>query len=155
MDGISVATSVSGLIQLAAKVVNFISTALDAPHTARNVLTQTLALQPIFHQLQDFVLGFSEGDEARKSMIYVDQLIVSLTGCVCTFSELDQVVESLKTYPDSQLYAWGSMKWARKELVLRRIFGSLQQHKSSLGLILAIYTWFVTTSNRLQSKRLG
>ncbi|KAF8544534.1 ankyrin repeat-containing domain protein [Trichophaea hybrida] len=94
VDGLSVAASVAGLTQLAAKVIGFVSTVADAPIIARNVHAEVRAFQAIFDQLQDFITNFSEGDETRK---YVDQLIATLTGCVCSFSELDKELESLKT----------------------------------------------------------
>ncbi|KAI5845937.1 hypothetical protein BZA05DRAFT_142611 [Tricharina praecox] len=97
MDPLSVTASVAGLLQAAAKVIGFLSSAADAPSTVRNVLTEVQALNGIFHQLSDFINHFDEQSMAQKSKISVEHLVITLTGCVCTFSELDAELENLKT----------------------------------------------------------
>jgi len=146
-DGLSIAASVAGLIHVAEKVIRFISTMTDASSTTRSVLAEVHAFHAIFHQLQDFISNFSEGSEARKSRIYVDQVVTILAGCVCAFSELEKELETLKTDGSSSsgLNAWDSAKWARKYQNLGRILAELQRHKSSLNLMLSVYTWYITT----------
>jgi hypothetical protein len=152
MDGLSVAASVVGLVQLSAKVIDvistFISTAAEAPKTARSVLTESKALQAIFHQLQDFILNSAEEIDDRES-IYVEPLVATLTGCVCSFSELEKVLESLNTKPDGGFLfrLWDSAKWALKDVDIGRILGDLQKHKSSLNLMMTAITWYVTASS--------
>jgi len=145
MDGISVATSVMGLLQVGAKVIGFLSSVADAPSTARNVLAEVQALHAIFRQLDDFIVDFTQQSMTRKSRIYVEDLVCTLTGCVCTFSELDKELESLKTDDSdgSQFTAWNSMKWATKDQGLATILRNLQMHKTSLSLMLSVYTWYV------------
>jgi hypothetical protein len=153
MDGLSVAASVAGLVQLSAKVISIISTFISAtagaPKTARSVLAESAALQAIFHQLQDFILNSSEEIDDRES-IYVEPLVATLTGCVCSFNELEEVLESLNTKPDagSLLRVWDSTKWARKCSDIDRILGDLQKHKSSLNLMIATITWYIPASSQ-------
>ena len=151
MEGLSVAASIAGLLQVGAKVISFLSTAADAPTTARNVLSEIRALHVIFRQLQNFITHFTEQSMSRKSRIYVDDLVITLTGCVCTFSELDKELECLRTEGDEagnrddpQFSTWDRVKWAAKEQSLLRMLENLQMHKNSLTLLLSIYTWCVT-----------
>jgi len=152
MDGLSIAASVAGLLQVAAKVVNVISRAAEIremPSVVRNVLAEAYALQAIFHHLQDFILNFADGNhDDRKSMIYLEHLVATLTGCVCAFDQLEMVLEGLNANLDvsSSLGLWDSAKWALKNQDLGRVLGDLQNHKSSLNLMLSIVTWFVLAS---------
>ncbi|KAF8541759.1 hypothetical protein BDD12DRAFT_979420 [Trichophaea hybrida] len=142
MDGLSVAASIAGLVQIASTVVNFISGMADASTTARSVLAEAQALQPIFHHLQDFILDFAEESDDQRSMIYVDDLIAILTGCVCTFTELERILDSLTAndHSGSVVSPRARIKLAFKDKDLNRIFGDLQKHKSSLNLMLMIIT---------------
>jgi len=152
MDGLSVAASVAGLFQATTKVISFISVMTESSSTARNVLAEVKALQIIFSQLQNFIDNFTESTEGtgdRKSMISVNQLVATLTGCFCAFTDLEQVLESLNTNEDSSslFRLWSSAKWALKDKDLSRILSFLQIHKSSLSLILQIIYWFVFVSS--------
>jgi hypothetical protein len=151
MDGLSVGASVAGLVQVASKVVQFISTMSGASSTARNVLAEARSLQAILHQLQDFIIRFDQGLHDQRSMIYVNQLVTTLTGCVCAFNDLEKVLDSLNTSHDASalLRLWCSAKWALKDPDLSRILGDLQKHKSSLNLMLTIITWLVTKHSKL------
>ena len=149
MDALSVTASVAGLLQVAAKVISVLSSAVDASATARNVLAEVESLLGIFRQLDDFVVNFADQSMARKSRIYVDDLVVALTGCVCTFSELDRELEGLRMDDGAhgalknRFGAWRSVKWAVKDQDIAKILRNLQMHKTSLNLLLSIYTWLV------------
>jgi len=153
MDGLSVAASVAGLVQLSAKVISiistFISTTAGAPKTARSVLAESKVLRAIFHQLQDFILNSSEEIDDRES-IYVEPLVATLTGCVCSFNKLEGVLESLNTKPDagSLLRLWDSTKWALKDSDISQILDDLQKHKSSLNLMMTTITWYIPASSQ-------
>jgi hypothetical protein len=148
MDGLSIAASIAGLVQIGAKIIDFISTAGEASTTARNVLAEAKALQAIFHQLQEFILTFEDGSSDRKSMTSVNQLVATLTGCVCTFTDLVKVLENLNANWDagSALSLWRRTKWACKDRDLTRILSDLQNHKSSLNILLTIINWSVRPS---------
>ncbi|KAI5850887.1 hypothetical protein BZA05DRAFT_399098, partial [Tricharina praecox] len=144
MDPLSVAASVAGLLQAGAKVIGFLSTAIDAPSTVRNVLAEVQALHGIFRQLDDFIVNFAQQSMTRKSRIAIDDLVVILTGCVCTFSELDGELKGVKTDyaygTKHQLGAWDRVKWAAKDQDIAKILRNLQMHKTSLSLLLSVYT---------------
>jgi len=146
MEGLSVAASVASLVQITATVIDFISTMTETSRIAQNVLAELRELEAIFHQLQDFILNFDEGNgNDRKSMIFVNQLVATLTGCVCSFAELEQVLDGLNINDNAGvlLRLWGTAKWALKDPDLVRILDNLQKHKLSLNLMLTIITWFV------------
>ncbi|KAA8913147.1 hypothetical protein FN846DRAFT_183551 [Sphaerosporella brunnea] len=140
MDGLSVAASVAGLLQVTTKIIGFLSTMSDAPSLARHVQEQTAALTAIFHQLDDFITGAERPErKGRKAMIYVNQIVATLTGCVCAFSELEECLASVTISQRRGLTLWDRAKWAAKEGDIQRLLQNLEQHKSSLSLMLTIY----------------
>ena len=148
MDGISVASSVAGLVLAAGEVIDFLSSVVDAPSTARDVLAKAQALQAIFRQLVGFISAPSQQSSARMARIQLHDLILTLTGCVRTFSELDVELKGLGAVDyqgaDSVALAmWEREKWAIKEGALAKILRYLQMYKGSLGLMLSIYSWSV------------
>jgi len=145
MAALSVVASVAGLLHIGAKVIEFLSTAADAPSTARNVLAEVKALDNIFRQLEEFIDNFADQSMAGKSRINVEDLVVTLTGCVCTYSELDRELERLRTDDDprSRFGIWDSGKWAANDSDIAKILRNLQMHKASLNLLLSLYTWLV------------
>ena len=152
MDGLSVAASVAGLIHVSAKVIKIISDTAGASNAARSVLAEARDLQSILHQLQGFISNFEEQRNDQRSTIRIEQLVATLTGCVCVFSELDKVLEELNNRDaGSLLRLWDSAKWALKDSVIGRILSELQQHKASLTLMLTIITWQVTTISQQMS----
>ncbi|KAI5850901.1 hypothetical protein BZA05DRAFT_453445, partial [Tricharina praecox] len=115
MDPLSVAASVAGLLQAGAKVIGFLSTAIDAPSTVRNVLAEVQALHGIFRQLDDFIVNFAQQSMTRKSRIAIDDLmhktslslLLSVYTCSSTqklqndMAELKQLMATvLQTNPD-------------------------------------------------------
>ncbi|KAI5781264.1 ankyrin repeat-containing domain protein [Geopyxis carbonaria] len=148
MDGLSVAASLAGLLQLSAKVISLLSTMKDAPSLAENVYREVVALKAIFHQLQEFISQSPTTSEGQGGMIHVDHIVVTLTGCVCAFGELERELEDLELNPSKRepgikgwtLNAWDRAKWAQKDSNIRRIIGDLERIKSSLNMMVTIYT---------------
>lgn len=133
-DGISLAASVGGLLQISAKVIGFLSTMADAPMLARNVHIQAVALRAIFHQLQEFIDGSANFGPERGN-IAVDDLRITLTGCVLAFNELEKELDGVKTGGSS---LWDRAKWAQKDATIQRILDDLERIKTSLGIMVAM-----------------
>ena len=150
MDGISVASAVTGLLQAGEKVIGFLYAMADAPSTARDVLTEVRALQAIFHQLHVFTSASNRQSASQGSRIQLRDLAVTLTGCIRTFSELDVKLRELGTGTDGHgaaLTTFEKARWAMGHRDIVRVLRNLQMHKTSLGLMVSIYSWFVVVSN--------
>ena len=142
MEPISFAASIIGLIEAGKKVTRLISTMADATQTAQNILREVEALQTIFRQLQGLISDRGQQSIPRGESIYLDDLVATLTSCVCVFSELDGALESLGAQ-DENLTAWDKTKWAVKEESMEKSLRNLQMNKTSLQWMLSIYLWFV------------
>ena len=151
MDGLSVSSSVTGLLLAGERVISFLSAMADAPSTARDVLAEVHALQAIFRQLDNFISTPDQQSTSRKSRIQLHDLTLTLTDCVKTFSELDLELRLLgaagsRSTDGIALTTWERTKWAMKENGIAKILRHLQVHKASLGLMFSIYSRFVCPS---------
>lgn len=141
MGGLSVSASVTGLLQASDRVICLLSGMVDAPSIVRDVLTEVYALNAILRRLDGFMLAPNQQSTARKSRIQLCDLVVTLTDCVNTFSELDMELGGLGGAGTGRVTL---TKWERvKDEDITKILRHLQMHKVSFGLMLSIYSWFV------------
>lgn len=143
MDPISVAAAVVGLLTTAAQVSTTLTAILhrtsNAPKLAQNVLLEVSDISTCLTQLHAFLVGARVGSRSRATLILVDQIIVLLTTSMMTFSELEEIVESLK--PDKPMGLVSKLRWSRKESAISSLLLRLQASKSSLNLMVAALTW--------------
>ena len=148
MEPISVAASVWGVLEAAERIIGFFSSIADAPNTAANVLTECRA---IFNQVNDFISDQDQQNITQKARISLNDLVATLTGCVTAFSELYMVLESLGTtlngsdYRDYQFTFVDKIRWRLKEKSIEKILRNMQMHKTSLNLMISIYSRSVAT----------
>jgi hypothetical protein len=139
MDGISVAASIIGLLQAAAAVGKIVSAMSTAPSIATTVHVEAKSIAAILYQLQPFLLEEVEISEERGRMIYADQLLTPIAGCIYGFSEREKQLKGLEEEGTQKLMT--RAKWALKEKALRNTLRNLQSHKVSLNLALTIIVW--------------
>ena len=144
MDPLSISASIAGLCIAAVQVSNllrdFINNTKQAPRTARHTLSETTGIYVCLKQLESFLSGKQKAARSRRSLIMVEQVIILFTDCVSIFSELEQLLETLK--PDNgTMRTIDRMKWSFKEKALSKLLTRLQGSKTSLNLILTILTW--------------
>jgi len=72
----------------------------------------------------------------------VDQVVVTLSACVATMSDLDVFVETLES--DISMGLMDRLRWTTKAQSLVEVIAKLQMHKSSILMMLTILTWCVT-----------
>ncbi|EON61976.1 hypothetical protein W97_01194 [Coniosporium apollinis CBS 100218] len=113
----------------------FTSSMEDAPRLARDVLTELSALTVSLGHMQTYVLGAAQVSPARASLILLKHMLVTLTGCVTTYSELETVMKGLSV-GSSKVYV--RLRWTMREKYIPDILWRLQMHKSSLALMLNI-----------------
>ena len=146
MDPLSVSASIIGVLSAAAKVssvlIPFAQNTKAAPKLAQTVLADINGLSTVLSHLQTYLLGYTTPSKSRASLILVEQVIVTLTECVITFSELEDVLGTSK-----DMGVLDRIKWAMKESKISDIQRRLQSDKSSLTLMLTILQWFVTLSH--------
>ena len=142
MDPLSISVSIVGLsvaaVQVSHLLRNFVDNTHQAPKAARHVLMETTAIYACLNQLDAFLTGKQESSRSRRSLIMIEQIIIIFTDCVSIFSELEQVIETLKA--DSPMRAIDKVKWSLKEKTLTKLLDRLRASKMSLNLMLTILT---------------
>lgn len=143
-DPLSVVAGVAGVVTAAAHIssllIKFTKSTIAAPQQAQVVLTEVSDIDGILSQLQSFLLGPGSANRSRTSLLKVERVVTIVSGCVLTFSELEKLLDELKT---EDLDVLDRFKWARKESVIEGLIQRLQNHKASLSLVLNILNGFV------------
>ncbi|KAF2994141.1 hypothetical protein E8E14_002222 [Neopestalotiopsis sp. 37M] len=141
-DPLSVAASVVGILAAAAQVTQtltkIIKNVKDAPEQCRHTCTEVGNIRQILEQLQTFLIGTSKASRSRTSLILVEQVLVTLTSCVTTFSDLDVFVELLDS--DIKMGLMDRLRWSMKAKDMSEIITRLQLQKTTITLILGILT---------------
>ncbi|KAL8781247.1 MAG: hypothetical protein Q9213_006100 [Squamulea squamosa] len=142
MDPLSISVSIIGLccaaVQVNGLLKNFIDSSKDAPASARHTLTEVAGIYVCLNQLETFLSGRQQSLRSRRSLVMLEQVIIVFTDCVSIFSELEQILESMKT--DGPMRVLDRVKWAVKERTISKLLTRLQTSKASLSLMLTILT---------------
>ncbi|KAF5254451.1 hypothetical protein FANTH_709 [Fusarium anthophilum] len=140
MDPLSVSASVVGLLGAGAKITSclwtFATNARDAPQLARHLVFEVADITAALGSLQAYVCGQAQAPGERGALILLEHVLTTLTGCVTTFSDLQSLMDQLNLSPDMRTI--DKMKWARQESNIAAIVQRLQNHKSSLTLMLTV-----------------
>ncbi|RYP69675.1 hypothetical protein DL771_005954 [Monosporascus sp. 5C6A] len=132
--------SVVGLLAAGSKVTSLLFTVMtkasEAPSLAQSLFWEVADISAALARVQEYVLGRQEIQRKRGSLILLEHVLTSLTGCVSTFSDLQANLDGLDIDPDMGVF--DRIKWMRQESSLKEIVQRLQHHKSSLILILTI-----------------
>lgn len=142
MEPLSISMAVIGLLKTAHEVSSTIGKIVSSKKNGckeiRNVKSTVDTLRSVLLQLQLLLLNHAKIDDRRASMILVEEVVVTLSACVMTFSDLDRCVEGLAS--DERLGILDSVRWASKAEELKGYMQSLESHKLSLTLMVNILT---------------
>jgi hypothetical protein len=146
MEPLSISVAVIGLLKTAREVSSTIGKLVSSKKNGckeiRDVKSTVDTLRSVLLQLQLLLLDHARIDERRASMILVEEVVVTLSASVMTFSDLDSCVEGLVS--DERLGILNSIRWASKAEELKGYMRSLESHKISLALMVNILTWYFT-----------
>lgn len=138
-DPLSIAAGVVGLLTAAAQIstllATFTASTKNAPEAARVVLTEVGDIEGILKQLQSFLEGKESSNRSGARLLQIDQVVKVITGCVLTFSELENLLDKLMVGAKGVLKR---MQWARKEKAIKELIQRLQNHKGSLSIALHV-----------------
>ena len=143
MEPLSIIASITGVLLGAAQVTKvvseFIEKEKDAPKSAQSVVLELSDLSLCLRQLAPFIKGSRHAERSRRECISVEQVVVLSTSLALNISELEKLVDALKLrQPISKL---AKIRWVMSEGKINRLLSRLQASKSSLNLVLTIFTW--------------
>jgi len=143
MDPLFVSASIAGLMTAAQQVSSLIGLILRCKSARgkdiRDIKKTVDSLSCVLRQLQLLLSRRIIVNPERASLILVDQVVLKLTACVMTFSDLSGCVQRLSD--DKSLGVLDAIRWASKETELLKYLRNLEAHKSSLTLMISILTW--------------
>ena len=140
MDPLSVTASVIALLGAGGKIISLLSQVAaiaDAPALAIVTMAEMTDISTALRHIQDFVNGSVKVPVERQQHILLEHLVATLTGCLITYSELDAIINGLNI-GSSGMSVFDCVKWTLKEASINTIVQRLQNHKSSLNLMLSI-----------------
>lgn len=138
-DPLSLAAGTIGVLTAATNVssflIKFIKISTNAPRSASIVLGEVNDISGTLSLLQAFLLGQERPGQKRMQMLQANQIVTIMSGCVITFSELERLLDQLKT---GDMDVLDCVLWARKEKAIDDLVQRLQNHKASLSLVLNV-----------------
>jgi len=147
MDPLSVTASIVGILAAAGKLSellrSIISTAKDAPQVVAALVCEINEVQAALSSLQTLLTDLSSAPPRRAALIQLDQLIVTLTESVLTFSELETIITPLAVSKGQKFPLRTRLKWTRIEDNCLKMVERLQRHKASISLMLNILQWYI------------
>lgn len=156
MDPLSIAASITSILVGATHVVNLVSQAGDTTDAVKAVVQEVAHIKILITVLQKFVDRTQRLDKNRASLVQLEDVVTILTQTVLVFSELEGVIQSAvgKTSSSSSSSSSPStptgsilsgirkrVQWSWSRTAAQRLTGQLQQHKTSLSLLLTIMQW--------------
>ncbi|KAE9380236.1 hypothetical protein N431DRAFT_552430 [Stipitochalara longipes BDJ] len=139
-DPLSVTAGVVGLLATAAHVIhllaNFTSSAIHAPESAQNVLSEVKDIERVLRNLQKFLDGELPITQTQARLTKVEDVFTILVSMVTTFSDLTKLLDKLKT---SGMALIDRMKWVRKEKSISEILHRLERNKSTMSMMLVSF----------------
>ena len=135
-EPLSIAAGMAGALTAAAKISSTLKAvkknAKDAPRQVAVLLEEARGTAEVLSSLQSLLLGKERLDPSRTKLLRVESVIAIVTGCVSTFSQLQEVVDYLR-HDDPGVI--DRARWVAREATIGAIIVRLQTHKSSLFLI--------------------
>ena len=140
MDPLSVSASIIGILAATGKVTSILfdltQQTRNAPKSIHRIKDEVEGFRTTVSQLQEFVLRRQSTSNSRYAMVLVDQLVVVLTGCVLTFSELEVFVTSLRADQDTRV--WDRIRWVTKSSAATDLLARVQNHKLSIVTMMTV-----------------
>jgi hypothetical protein len=141
-DPLSITVAVVGLLKASYNVGNvladFVSGAQKAPQSALDTLNEIRAVTSILRQLQSYLDGATAVPRSRSSLLTLEDVVTTLTDCVCTVSELEAILDGMKTKDMSGL---DRVRWMWNKDKIVKITARIQTQKQSLSVMFNILTW--------------
>lgn len=132
-----------GLMAAAGRITldlhQFINAVKYAPKSAQAVFTEVKDITAALAQLQSYLAGLGQAKPARKPLLSMENIIVTVTGCLTTYSELEVITK--KCFDKQPMGVFTRLEWLLREMDVNKIINRLQNHKSSLILMLTILQW--------------
>ena len=135
MAPLSAASTQQITAQGPSNLLKFVKCAKAAPQHVQVITAELNETQTILVRVQDFLRGNRVAKPSRMALLKLGHVIIVVSGCVVTFSEIEKILDGHGT---QEMDILGRMRWARREDEVAGLISRLQNHKASLSLMLNI-----------------
>ncbi|KAK6499419.1 hypothetical protein TWF506_004047 [Arthrobotrys conoides] len=140
MEAIGLAASIVGLIAAGAKFIPWLveisKKTADAPDSVQAMMFELNETSIILKGIQIYIIEEERAAARRKSLISLENISITLTGFVVTFSDLEKHLDFVKA--GGKISSFDRSKWVLREKDILDVLRRLQHHKASLSLMLNI-----------------
>ncbi|KAF3280517.1 hypothetical protein TWF970_002737 [Orbilia oligospora] len=140
MEAIGLAASIVGLIAASAKfipwLVDISNKIADVPDSVRTMMLELNETSIVLKGVQAYINEEEQVAAYRKSLISLENISITLTGFVVTYSDLEKHLDFVKT--GDEISSFDRSKWVLREKDILDVVRRLQNHKASLSLMLNI-----------------
>jgi hypothetical protein len=154
---LSVAASVVGLLVVGSHMTPFlfliITKVQDAPNFARSLRREITDISTTLGHLQLYITDRANASAYRASLILLENVLTTLTGCVTTYSDLQAILDGLNF--DPEMSAFDRTEWAQQKSKIIVTLQRLLNYKLSLHSIREIFHWYVYLLPASQSSMLN
>ena len=141
-DPLSIAASIIGILTAAQSIskcmAKLVSKIKNAPEEFLELKSTIDTIHIVLSKLQNLLLGQANIHHSRSTLVFVDQIVIVLSGCVKGLSDLDVLVRSLE---NEGIDALNRLRWLAKSAEIKSHLEKLEMQKTSLTLLLTILTW--------------
>lgn len=144
MEPLAIGSAVIGIISASIRIgkplYDLAVSLTDAPKSAVALHTELNDITSALKQLQTYLIGAEKTDIARRSLLSLRNIVATLTGCVTTYSELEEIVRKCTSNGEVSGVIERA-KWVFYEHEIDGVVRRLQNHKASLTLMLTTLQW--------------
>jgi hypothetical protein len=156
-DPLSVGASIVGILSAAGKISELleavISSAKEAPQFIANLKFEVDDVRAAFWSFKGLIALLETAPSHRTALVPLDQLVITLTETVITFSKLADTINPLIVPEGQKIPLRTRLKWTRAEGNCKNLMEKLQRLKTSVSLMLNILQWCVISKAHLLEAR--
>ena len=146
MDGISVASSLFGILEAVAVVssilIKFVKKTKNAPNAARELVSMVQSLQKVNSQLKTYLSSASSVSSSAASLIGISDVQIMVSEYMLAFSELEEVLGTCGNEAEWKIL--DRLKWVfKEESAVMKSLRRLQLSRDSLSFLLTILNRYI------------
>lgn len=146
MDGLSVASSLAGLLEagavMSSVLIRFAKRTKNAPHAAKQLISEVESLKAVHHHLDAYLSLTTCINSPGASLITVADIQLTLSEYMRVFSQLEHKLGTCQN--DEEWKIFDRLNWVLTESSINSLLERLQRTRNNLMLLLTILNRYVS-----------
>ena len=140
VNPLSLSESVTGLLGAAGQLgsmLHFLSTIQNSPNDIIDCRQEISHVEMALRSLDQYIHRLRDINPHRTRLIQIDDLIITLSDAMMTFSGFEDILRPLEEMTKAQAL----ISWTRYSKTIKDHLARIQRLKTSLNMMLAIVQW--------------